>query len=506
MQGSSDPNRELLDAAALCRQLVPDGTVEAFLADHRHALFPDEMFADLFSSDRGRPSFPADVVATVMVLQSLENLSDRDAARALRDRISWKVAAGVALDAEGFDYSVLTYWRTRLRASEDRDRIFNAVKQVVAETGALRGKTKRALDSTILDDAVATQDTVTQLISAIRKVRRLVPAAIGVAVSAHDYDQGAKPVVAWDDPVAKQGLITGLVQDATAIIDGLAGLVLSDEQADAVGLLALVAGQDVEPGDEPGSWRIAQRVAADRVISTVDPEARHTRKSPSQRRDGYKAHVAVEPETGIITDTTVTPANIPDGPTGVTLLDDEAGPVEVLADSAYGSGPVRAQLIVRKHRQVIKPLPLRPAVVGGFTKDDFIIDFETNTVTCPARHTVTFGLRLNACFGGRCGGCPLRSRCTTAAGGKTLHLNDYEVELQAARAQAASAEFQTVYRQWRPMVERSISWLVAKGARRVPYRGVTRNDQWIHAPVAALNLRRLVRMGLTHNGQWILAT
>src|SRR2546427_284253 len=106
MQGRSEPNRELLDAAALCRQLVPKGSVEAFLADHRQELFPDEMFEDLFPSGRGRPSVPSDVVATVMVLQALEGLSDRDAARALRDRISWKVASGLALDDTGFHHSV----------------------------------------------------------------------------------------------------------------------------------------------------------------------------------------------------------------------------------------------------------------------------------------------------------------------------------------------------------------------------------------------------------------
>src|SRR6516164_3961111 len=118
MQGTSDPDRGLLDAAALCRSLVPEGSVEAFLADHRGELFPDELFWDLFPSGRGRPSIPGEVVASVMVLQALEGLSDREAARALRDRISWKVAAGLALDDPGFDYSVLTYWRARLRQSQ----------------------------------------------------------------------------------------------------------------------------------------------------------------------------------------------------------------------------------------------------------------------------------------------------------------------------------------------------------------------------------------------------
>src|SRR3989442_6305297 len=191
MQGRSEPNRELLDAAALCRQLVPKGSVEAFLADHRQELFPDEMFEDLFPSGRGRPSVPPDVIATVMVLQALEGLSDRDAARSLRDRISWKVACGLALDDAGFDYSVLTYWRTRLRASERPERIFDAVRAVIDATGVVKTKTRRALDSTLLDDAVATQDTVTQLISAIRRVRRVIPGAASLELIAHDYDAGA---------------------------------------------------------------------------------------------------------------------------------------------------------------------------------------------------------------------------------------------------------------------------------------------------------------------------
>ena len=129
MQGRSDPDRELLDAAALCRHLVADDSVHAFLADHRQELFPDEMFEDLFSSGRGRPSVPGDVIATVLVLQALEGLSDRDAAAALRTNIAWKVAAGLALDDEGVNYSVLTYWRTRLRQSQRPERIFDAVRK-----------------------------------------------------------------------------------------------------------------------------------------------------------------------------------------------------------------------------------------------------------------------------------------------------------------------------------------------------------------------------------------
>src|SRR5680860_552296 len=159
MQGKSIPDRELLDAAALCRRLVSAGSVYAFLADHRTELFPDELFADLFVSGRGRPSVPADVMASAMICKELEGLSDRQAADALRCDIRWKVACGLALDDEGVHYSVFTYWRQRLARSDRPDRIADAVREVVDATGVLTRRRRRALDSTLLDDAVATQDT-----------------------------------------------------------------------------------------------------------------------------------------------------------------------------------------------------------------------------------------------------------------------------------------------------------------------------------------------------------
>ena len=506
MQGKSDPNSELLDAAALCRHLVADDSVHAFLADHRGELFPDELFVDLFPSGRGRPSVPADVVATVMVLQSLEGLSDRDAADALRTNIAWKVAAGLALDDEGINYSVLTYWRSRLRASDRPERIFEVVRDVIAETGVLTGKRRRALDSTLLDDAVATQDTVTQIVAAIRRVRRLVPAAAGLELTAHDYDASGKPVCAWDDPDARNALVSGLVNDALAVLAEIDGTMLDAPQADAVGLLALVAGQDVEPGDGDGAWRIAERVAPDRVISTVDPEARHMHKSRSEYRDGYKAHIAIEPETGLVTAAALTPANAGDGPTGVALLVGEAPGLQVLADSAYGSGEVRAALRDACHDQAIKAIPLRRAVPDGFDRDDFVIDHDARTARCPADHTVPIATKGSATFGTRCQGCVLRSRCTTSNTGRVLKIREQDIELVEARRAWRDGDFADNYRRWRPMVERSIAWLVARGHRRVRYRGIDRNQLALSHRVAAINLRRLVNLGLTRGPtRWALS-
>lgn len=503
MQGRSEFNPELLDAAALCRQLVPDGSVEAFLADHRRDLFPDELFEDLFPSGRGRPSIPADVVASVMVLQALEGLSDRDAARALRDRISWKVACGLALDDEGFDFSVLTYWRTRLRKSDRPERIFDAVRSVIDATGVLRGKTKRALDSTLLDDAVATQDTVTQLIAAIRRVRRVVPGAGDVALSAHDYETSGKPTIAWDDPVAKEALVNGLVTDALTLLAAFEENVKEAEATSALGLLALVAGQDVEQADD-GTWKIARKVAPDRVISTVDPEARHMHKSRSEYRDGFKAHIAIEPETGLVTAAALTPANAPDGPTGVALLDGEEPGLQVLADGAYGSGDTLAALGKAKHQRAVKPYPTLSAVPGGFHRDDFIVDEQAGTVTCPAGHAVTITPKRNATFGIRCKACPLRARCTKSKNGRILHLTLHDHELVESRRAWRDGDFKDDYRRWRPMVERSIAWLVAGNNRRVRFRGVERNQLGLSLRIAAINLRRLVNLGLVHDGTWVL--
>lgn len=315
-----------------------------------------------------------------------------------------------------------------------------------------------------------------------------------------DYEAGGKPSCAWDDPAARDELVTALVRDTLAILETVDGVDLDDEQAALVGLLALVAGQDVEEGDEAGTWRIARRVAKDRVISTVDPEARHMRKSRASYRDGYKAHIAVEPETGIITACDLTPANAADGPAGGDLLNNEDAGLTVLADSAYGSGPVRADLQEAEHTALIKPIPLRRNPRLGddqYTRDDFTIDYDERTVTCPNGATVAINAAGQARFGVRCRDCPVLSRCTTAVRGRDFKVGDHDQLLAQARTQWRQSDDDVAdYRQYRPMVERSIAWIVTNGHRRVRYRGVERNRIALSVRAAVLNLRRLVNLGL----------
>lgn len=515
MQGRSDDQRELLDAESVAGHLLKSDSVFAFLAAHRHELFPEEMFADLFPSRRGRPSVPAEVMASVITLQALHGLSDNETVDAVTFDLRWKAACGLPITAGAFHSTTLTYWRRRLAASERPNRIFDAVKAVVTATGALSGRSRRALDSTILDDAVATQDTVTQLIGAIRRVRREVPGAgdvVAAHCSAHDYDDPGKPSISWDDAAARAALVDALVADAHQVLGHLPEQELGARAAEAVALLALIAGQDVEPVTDSdgtdGRWQIAQRVAPDRVISTVDPEARHAHKTVHRRQDGFKAHVAVEPDTGIITDCTLTKASGPgthDATVGPQLLAEEDQPVTVLGDSAYGSGDFRAHLVEAGHADRVKSASMRSAVTGGFTVDDFVVDHTARTATCPAALTRTISARGYATFGAACRSCRLRARCTTSATGKTLAVQPHDALQRAARQRSREPHWRNEYRQYRPMVERTIAWLT-RGNRKVRYRGVARNDHWLHHRAAAVNLRQLITLGLTHtNAGWAVA-
>ena len=321
----------------------------------------------------------------------------------------------------------------------------------------------------------------------------------------YDYTRTGKPDIAWDDQDAKDGLVSALVTDALALLAAVDPETLDGKAADAYALLALVAGQDVEPAEDSdgtdGRWRIARKVAPDRMISTVDPDTRHAHKTQSRQQDGFKAHIVIEPDTGLITAAELTKASGPensDGAVGARLIGMDptiAGTsVDVLADSAYGSGEMLAALARTAHTPVIKPWPLRPAVEGGFTLDDFTVDEAAGTATCPNGITRTITAKRRVTFGAACTGCPLRARCTASPRGRKLDLHEHDALQREHRQRAADPAFQDDYRTHRPMVERSIAWLT-RGNRRVPHRGISRNNAWLQLRIAGLNLRTPPRPG-----------
>jgi hypothetical protein len=537
------------DVMLLLGDQLHEGSIYRLLAEHGAALFGDDYFADLFkASRRGRPTVPARVVATVMLLQAFEGLSDREACDRLAFDLRWKAAAGLTVAAEAFHPTVLVGMRNRLRSSDRPRRLFDDVNTTARAAGLLRGR-RRVLDSTPLFDAVATQDTVIQLRAVIRKVVTAAELADPVLASTvrqaltrdDDYASLGKPPCDWDDPAAREALVDALVCDAQAALAALDGHELGGPLAEAAELLGLVAGQDVEQDDD-GVFRIARRVARDRLISTVDVQARHGHKSRARTFDGYKTHLSVDPDEELITNVAVTAANTADrevidelldepttgapaadtesvaGEPGADHAEDDGSDsqngsgskgFEVYGDSAYAGGATLEEQTRRGHDMRAKVPTVRNA--NGFSKDQFRIDLAGGTVTCPADHTVSIraGLRHRvARFGVLCQSCPLRAQCTKARRGRVISIHPQEAALQHAKARQRDPGWQQDYRANRPVVERKISHFTRRpwGGRQARCRGHKRILTDILARASAINLARLATLGLHHGtAGWAIA-
>jgi hypothetical protein len=503
--------------ARWCEAALPEGSVYRFLARERTRLFPPELFADLFQPT-GRRSVPPSILAVVMVLQRLEGLSDREAADRFAFDVRWRYAAGVADAVAGeetasFAHTVLVDFRARLRASVDPDRIFRVTCDLARQLGLVG--VKRVLDSAPLEDAVTTQDTVTMLRGAIRGLLRACPPALKAKVRAglvreDDYAAPGKPACDWTDRAAREALVDALVRDAYRAHYALREERLDPRTTEAAVLLATVTGQDIEETPD-GRFRIFEGTAPDRVISTVDPQARHGHKTAAHGFDGYKAHVAIDPDSEVICAAEVSPATSGDAVVASTLLDDLT-PVQdgepatravVYGDSAYGTGTNLAWLEGHGLTPMVKTqLPTAPG--GRFAKDQFRIDLQAGTVTCPARVTTPIlsasrgGGRAR--FGAACSVCPLRQACTSSVRGRVVAIHPQEAELAAARTRQRDPAWLADYRATRPKVERKLAHLLRRrhGGRRARVRGLVRVTRDFKLLAAAVNLARLATLGVRH--------
>ena len=527
----------LRTTANYCEGRVGQDSIYGVLHRECFTLFPDEMFADLFT-DVGRRSVPPMIVAVVMVLQRIEGCSDREAVDRFSFDARWKYAAGgLAFDYPGFVHTVLVDMRARLAASKRPDRIFE-VTLAAAKAAGLVGR-KRVLDSTPLYDAVATMDTVTLVRSAIRGLLQVAGADLeaqlrDLLVRDDDYASAGKPVCDYDDRAARAALVDALAKDAVALLGALDGRQLDEAVAQAGALLATVVGQDLDESDG-GVFAIARRVAPDRVISTVDPQARHGRKTSANGFDGYKGHLAIDPDSEIITATTVTAGNTGDAASAGDLLaddlpapppeagadhtdqddatdgDEAGGPLAIYGDAAYGAGALLVDLEAAGATVMVKVQPpVAPA--GRFAKDRFAVDTGAGTVTCPGQVTVPIRVAKagggTAAFGAACASCPLAAQCTASTSGRTITISPYEAELVRARTTGADPAWRADYRATRPKVERKIGHLMRRrhGGRRARVRGQVKVAADFALLGAAVNLARFGVLALTSTtGGWVAA-
>ena len=525
-------------------ELVGQDSIWAVLHRESHRLFPDDAFADLFQTS-GRRSIPPRILAVVMVLQKALGLSDREAVAAFQFDIRWKYACGgLDFDYPGFVHTVLSGMRARLASSDDPDRIFNATVDV-AKAAGLIGR-KRVMDSAPIYDAVATQDTVTLIRSAIRGLLKIVDPDLKAELQAvlqrdDDYTTAGKPVCDWEDPDARIELVDALASDGHACLAVLDGRELKGPVSRAARLLATVVGQDLEI-DADGRFVIARKVAKDRVISTVDTDARHGHKTSARGFDGYKGHIAEDPDSEIITNTTVTAGNVADGAVAEELLadilptttnntnpdatgtddaggtgtgtgtdtggddddDDDGGGVPVVyGDCAYGTGELQQAFEdagVESKCRTQKPVGRK----NRFSKAKFKIDLDADTVRCPNKVTVTIrrskdGTTGTAAFGENCAECPLRKACTESVSGRTISVGPHEAILAKARERQNDPGWQDDYRSTRPKVERKLAHLLRRqhGGRRARMRGRIKVGADFALLAAAQNLARLGALGIT---------
>jgi IS5 family transposase/transposase len=509
MLGTNDPQAQILDAESVAGHLIKPDSVYRKLAQMGDRLFSDEDFADLYHPDHGRHSVPPSLLAKVQLLQSLEGVSDREACQRVVTDLRWKVALQLPIDHEGFHNTVLVYFRQRLRTSAQPSRIFDWFRALAEDSGLLDKKLKRVLDSTPVHSAVQTQDSFIMIRSAMRQLLEAMgtPRSAGEIrkrLKRTEYDQIlGKPDINWDSEQERNRLMDELVTDALAALHHLEGKKLKGEVQRCADLLATVAGQDVEQ-TEDGKFKIRQGVAKSRVISTVDPEVRHGRKSNRSRFDGYKAHVAVEPDTEIITEVKVTPGNVHDSvpvPDLLPELNQGRTSLTVLGDSAYGPGATRQWFEDKGVTCFVKQPPERNST-GGFPKSEFAINLEYRTIICPNNVSITgtLGSKGSLRFkfpAATCNACPLKASCTHSSRGRSVTVGPYEHLLAAARKLQTTPEFKPFYNGNRPTVERVIYRLVRRGGRKARYRGTVKVQAQLELRAAAENLTRMFRLGLT---------
>ncbi|MDA8335434.1 MAG: IS1182 family transposase [Peptococcaceae bacterium] len=464
-------------------------------------IFRDDLFSGCYASC-GRPSVRPSLLIKVMLLQFFDNVSDREAEqRALYD-IRWKKALGVPLGESGFDYSLLSKFRTRLLFNRKERLIFDTILDVATSRGLVpKGFAKQIIDSTCTFGAGAVQDTYTLITKAIRKALHELGGRLGIRLKDLNIDYGSKSKIKidWNNSSEREIVLNMLHQDAEKIIAAAQSLQLSEEEAGLLDLLSMVTSQDIEQNDD-GTVKIKKGVAKDRVISTTDPDMRHGRKSNSRLFDGYKTHSTEEKETEFITGVEVTAGNAHDSEAVSPLLDSQPvarRPEELSGDGAYGTGANRKDMKERKIL-LISPVPEPSGRDGCYPKSMFGIDIENETCQCPAGEYAqeeihdkkTGELKVFLFSEKQCNNCPFRDQCTkNKKGRRTITINKHEKYLQEGRAFQETEKYQTEYPE-RCKIERKQSEMVRHGLRKARYIGLAKVRLQALFIAALVNMKR----------------
>jgi transposase len=526
MLGKRGPQRGLFEANTLYGEFVGRETFYGWLASLRGELFRDEDFAGLYVLDNGRPSVPPSLLATALVLQTYDGVSDDEAKQRADYDLRWKVALGVGVDERPFAKSTLQEFRAQLIVHQEQAAIFRKSLELAKRRGKFRTKDgerrklKVALDTTNILGRGAVKDTYNLLADGIVKLARVLARLAGHRVETWAEQQGYRRYVSgtslkgtaaieWSDPEQRRRFLGEIVADADRLLDLArrartaleAGSAAEAALVEAAGLLSRVLQQDVERHAD-GPW-LKQGVADDRLVSVHDPEMRHGRKSKTKRFDGHKAGVAVDTDEQLITAVAVLPGNAQDHEQALELVEQSEAntgcAVEAsIGDGAYGDGETR-QAFADAGRTLVAKVGAATNQ-GRFPKHAFRIDLEGLSCTCPGGQT-TYDLKKGGSGPGRfhfaaagCAACPLRAQCVKGSAGRTVDLHPQEGLLQEARALQASPAF-AEYQQRRQVVEHRLARLVQLGIRQARSCGRAKTLFQLLMAAAVANLTLLANIG-----------
>ena len=508
MLGKRSDQWGLFEADNLYLDFVGRQSFYGFLASQRGQLFRDEEFVSLYCANNGRNSVPPSLLANALLLQTHDRISDEEAKERADFDLRWKVALGIGIQDRPFAKSTLQVFRAQLILHEKVMAVFQKSLTFARQTGYLKNrKIKAVLDTSNILGRGAVKDTYNLLADGIVQLIRGMASLDGTKpeawVQMHNLSRYFGPAsikaeaqIDWGDAKARKKFLSSIVADADRLLE-MARQALStyapesDEHhklTEAAELLAQLMLQDVERKPEGAS--IKKGVSPDRVISVHDPDMRHGRKSKSKLFDGHKGALATDPESQLITAVAALAGNAPDNQQALELVKqtEENAQVEVeetIGDCAFGDGATRQQF-EDAGRKLVAKVPDRPNS-AQIPKEDFRIDLENKTCTCPARQECgtleSIGRRKDRNGQSQerlgfkfepevCAACPLRPQCVTAGPGKgrTVSLHPQEALLQEARAFQRSGEF-SPYRELRQVAEHRIARLMQLGVRQARYFG-----------------------------------
>ena len=533
MLGKRTPQGNLFNPEQRLRKKIGEESFYVFLNDHRHEMFKDEDFAFLYCSDNGRKSVAPSLLATALLLQSYTQTSDQEASDRARFDQRWQVALGIDENEEPFAKSTLCLFRNQLIIHEEAKMIFKKGLAYLSEQGFIKKHAITvALDTTPIFGRGAVEDTFNMLAEGLRQVMRALSSVAAQTIEQyaqiHDFNRYVSSsykgtwAIDWDNADQRQVVLDSLVVDCRRILL-LASQqisILSQESQEAQSILTAsellrkLLAQDIR---ETASQKaeILQGVPENRIISVHDPEMRHGHKSATQRFDGYKGAIAVETQSQAIADVDVLPGNAHDSQDAPVLIQQASENLEttietVLGDTAYGT--VEARLDAQEHHyEVIAPVSRVPQS-GRFTKEDFVIDLQHESVRCPNGQTTTLwyrqkrrtkrgttflykGYRFSA---QQCGRCPLRDRCLKEkASYRSIAVHEHEALLQHAKTFQRTDEFRLRYRK-RIVAEHRIARLVRLGIRQARYFGSKKTLFQLAMAAAVANLTMFAATHVTN--------